>query len=342
MPKASIIMVNYNGLEHLPDCLRSIKTQDWHNEYEIILVDNASTDGSPDMVASKFPEVKIIPAGDNVGFANGCNLGIKAADAGSDYLVFLNYDTVAAPDWLKELTAAAERNPDAGIITSKILLHDKPDVINSTGTHMQYLGFGWSGDFGKPNSDALAEGDVAAASGAAMLVKREIIDHIGGFDEFFFMYHEDTDLSWRVWLSGRRVVFAPKAVVFHKYHFGKGWYKFYYLERNRLKMCLKNYRLKTLVILFPVFVFSETGMLAYFLIKRSLGSKIKSYLDIIKSRHEIMDGRRKVQAMRRVPDSEIIKLFESRIVTEGADNPLQRYIANPVYAFVWAFARRLI
>lgn len=338
-PVASVILVNYNGLDQIGECLDSLRRQTFH-DFEVIVVDNLSQDRSPEMITADFPEAKLIRNSENTGFAGGCNTG--AAAAKGEYLVFLNYDMVADERWLGEMVAGLGDDLQVGIVQSKVLLSDRPNVINTVGTALHYLGFGWSKGWGDKDDGSTEGRDIAAASGAAMLVRKSVADEIGLFDETFFMYQEDADLCWRARLRGYRVRLFPASFVYHKYEFHKGEYKFYLLERNRLKMCLKNYRLKTLVILFPIFVFSETGMLAYFLIKRSLGSKIKSYLDIIKSRHEIMDGRRKVQAMRRVPDSEIVKLFESRIVTEGADNPLQRYIANPVYAFVWAFARRLI
>jgi GT2 family glycosyltransferase len=338
-PMASIILVNYNGGKFIGDCLASLRRQTYA-PLEVIVVDNASEDGSADKIAAEFSEVILVRSVSNTGFAGGCNAG--AARATGDYLVFLNYDTVADERWLEELVGGLEDDPGIAIVQSKVLLSDRPSVINSVGTAVHYLGFGWSKGWGETDTGDTAGRDIAAASGAAMLIRRSVADEIGLFDETFFMYHEDADLSWRARLRGYRVRLAPASVVYHKYEFNKGQAKLFYLERNRLIMCLKNYRTATLVILLPVFLFSECGMLAYFLLKGMPGAKLRSYNEVFRGRNEIMNSRRRIQDSRTAADREIVRLFESRIMTEGADNPLQRYVANPVYALFWAAARRII
>lgn len=304
------------------------------------MVDNGSQDDSIQFVQTSFPSVKIILNGENLGFAGGCNVGIRAAQG--EYIVFLNPDTVAEETWLAELVSAAEEDEQIGIVMSKILLFDQRDVINTSGNELHYLGFGWAGNFGVKDEGQFEKREIAAASGASMLVKRKVADEVGLFDSLFFMYQEDADFSWRARLRGYRVVFAPASVAYHKYTFDKGMHKFYYLERNRLMMVLKNYSFKMLVLITPVLLFCEAGMLLYFLLTRGLKIKLRSYTDLVRQRGEILAKRRVIQRNRKVNDREITKLFASKVSSEGVKHLLQSHIANPIYSLYWAVVRRLI
>lgn len=306
----------------------------------MILVDNGSQDDSVQFVQTNFPDVKVILNRENLGFAEGCNVGAKAAQG--EYIVFLNYDMALEERWLAELISAAEEDKQVGIVMSKILLFDQKDVINTSGNKLHYLGFGWAGNFGVKDEGQFEKHEIAAASGASMLVKRKVIDEVGLFDDSFFMYQEDADFSWRARLKGNKVVFAPASVVYHKYTFDKGMHKFYYLERNRLIMILKNYSFKTLVLITPILLFCEVGMLLYFLLVRGLKIKLRSYADILRQRGEILAKRRAIQHGRKVSDREITKLFASKISFEDVQHPLLRYFVNPIYALYWAVVRRLV
>ena len=210
--RARVIVVNWNGQRWLADCLRSIDAQQ-EAGVEVVLVDNASTDGSVDYVRRQFPGVRVVALDRNEGFAKANNLGAK--DASCDYLVFLNNDTRARPGWLRALFAAADRNQDVGLVASRLVYMDRPDLIDSAGDGYLRCGGAYKMWHGRPAATAPGERDVFGVCGAAFLIRRSLFEALGGFDERFFMIYEDVDLSFRARLRGARIVYAPDATVDH-------------------------------------------------------------------------------------------------------------------------------
>lgn len=336
----SIVIVNYNGAEVLPGCLKSIFRQTYRS-YEVILVDNASADDSVDWVKNNFPQVKLILNERNLGFAKACNQG--AGLARGEYIAFLNYDTVADSDWLKHLVAGAEESRDIGACMSKILLLDlEQPTINSSGGVIHYLGLSWAGDYNRfDNPGRSQKREIAFASGAAMLVKKEVLDRINIFDEDFFMYCEDTDLSWRMRLAGYRVMYIPESLVWHKYHFSKGKQKFYFLERNRLSMLLTNYEWRSIALLAVPGIIFEIGMLINSLAGGWFRLKMRSYLDLIRQRDRLREKRKIVQSFRRRSDREIAGIFVSEIDFSAINN-IFISLLNVFFRLYWKLAYRLI
>lgn len=217
-PKVSIIIVNWNGKEYLGACLTSVLDQTYPN-YDVILVDNGSTDDSIEFVSEKYPEVKTIKLDKNHGFAKGNNIGIKEAlkdEKNEKYIALLNNDTNVDKNWLSELVKAAEtENSKVGIYASKILKMDKL-TIDSTG---HVFKFGMIVDRGHNKIDREQYDDkldVIGACAAACLYKREMLGEIGLFDESFFAYFEDADLSWRAYKNRWKARYVPTSVVYHK------------------------------------------------------------------------------------------------------------------------------
>ncbi|MCS7249108.1 MAG: glycosyltransferase [Anaerolineales bacterium] len=239
----SVIIPNYNGKKYLGDCILSLRRQDFpRDQLEIIVVDNASSDGSQEYVRSHFPEVKLVVSPRNLGFSGGCNLGISHSRG--RYIVLLNNDTVVAPNWLSELVSAAEADEEIAIVGSKLLFRNRPEFIQNAGSYITELGDG--GDIGFAQQD-IGQYDftreVMAACGASMLVKRELIEQIGGFDEDFGSYYEDTDLCYRARLAGKKVLFAHKSVVYHVHAATLGEWSdqfSFFVFRNKLFLHLKN------------------------------------------------------------------------------------------------------
>ena len=241
--KVSIIIPNYNGQKYLSDCINSLLRLDFPRAtYEIIIVDNASSDHSCEFIASTYPEVVLVRAKKNLGFASGCNLGIK--NSSGEYIVLLNNDTVVDSNWLKELVAVADASEEIAIVGSKLLFMYTPNTIQNAMSFLTDKGDG--GDIGanQPDEgqhDAIREG--MAVCGASMLIKRTIIEAIGGLDEDFFAYYEDLDLCYRARLYGKKIVFAPKSVVYHIHSATSGEWSplFTFLVlRNKLLIHLKN------------------------------------------------------------------------------------------------------
>jgi GT2 family glycosyltransferase len=239
---ASVVVVNFNGKQFLDACLGALLRQELAAPFEVILVDNGSSDDSVAYVAASYPTVRVIRATRNLGFAGGNNLGMRAATG--RHIVLLNNDTQVRPGWLKALVDAAETNPAAGAIASKILFIDPPATIQNAGTLLLSDGSGADRGFREPDQGQYdVREEVFGACGASVLYRREMLDDVGRFDETFFMYYEDTDLSWRMRLRGWSVIYEPSSVVDHV-HAGSSreWSPFFtfHVDRNRLFMILKN------------------------------------------------------------------------------------------------------
>jgi GT2 family glycosyltransferase len=209
----SVIVLNYNGRRWLAGCLDALATQAGAPPFEVILVDNGSTDGSPALVRTQYPAVRVVDSGANLGFAAGNNLG--ARQSAGRYLVFLNNDTVPERDWLSRLCAALDERPLCGLATSKLVLMDDPSRLDSAGDGYLRAGGAYKRGHGRPSADFGVSREVFGACGAAFAIRRELFERLGGFDESFFMVYEDVDLSYRARLAGFRCWYAADAVVRH-------------------------------------------------------------------------------------------------------------------------------
>jgi len=264
--QASIIIVNWNGKHLLKECLDSVFSQSY-KDFEVILVDNGSTDGSVEFVKKNYPQVKIVQNKSDVGYARGCNVGVKAAT--SDIVVLLNNDTQVEKDWLANLIAPLERDSSIGAVGSKLIFYDKRDYINSVGTFVSVFGFSGSlGDW-RPREEYSKEMELFAPCGGAVAIRRKLYLEIGGLYEPFFLYEDDVDLGWRIWNAGYRVVLAPDAIVYHKYSHTQRPNKYYYMTRNKQWSFWRNARTRDLIWLFPMgLVFSAALALAFLLTLR--------------------------------------------------------------------------
>jgi GT2 family glycosyltransferase len=243
IPFVSIIIVNYNGKRYLDDCLASLAAQSVPCErWEAILVDNGSTDGSAEYVRRHFPWVRLVARVKNGGFAQGNNEGIRHAQG--ELIALLNNDTVVDPHWLAELIRGIESDSRIGAVTSKILLKNEVGRINSAGLNLYQDGRGGDRGFRQPDQGQFDEpAEVFGACGASVLLRRAMLDDIGGLDERFFMYYEDLDLAWRARLRGWAIRYTPRSIVYHVHCGTAGeWSPFFlfHVERNRVFVNLKN------------------------------------------------------------------------------------------------------
>lgn len=207
-----VIVLNWNGQRWLDGCLAALHRQTRLPD-EIVVVDNASTDNSVEHLRATWPQVRVMTLPDNVGFAAGNNRG--ADDAHTDALVFLNNDTEVEPGWLDALVRAAEADPQRGLVTSRVVYLDRPDVIDSAGDGYLRCGGGFKHGHGQPSSSYGESRRVFGACGAAFLIRRDLWQRLGGFDESFFMVYEDVDLSYRARLLGADVWYAADGIVRH-------------------------------------------------------------------------------------------------------------------------------
>lgn len=248
-PRVSVVIPNLNGITILGCCLASLERQVF-KDFEVVLVDNGSTDGSVKYAKAEFPWLdNVIENPSNLGFARACNQGIEASRG--DLVALLNNDTEAEPSWLSELVKSADGNPGAGMFASKTLFFDRRDVIDTTG-HLIYPD-GLNRGRGRLEID---EGqydnkpDVFFPSGCAALYRKQMFDEIGTFDEYHFAYGDDTDIGIRGRLAGWKCVFVPTAVVYHRYSITTGEYspaKVFLVERNRIWIVWKYFPMRRLL-----------------------------------------------------------------------------------------------
>jgi GT2 family glycosyltransferase len=229
---AAVIVVNWNGKDYLRVCLESLRQQT-HPDFQVIVVDNGSTDGSLAMLATDFPEVQVEALPENTGFVVASNIGARLAPD-VDVLVMLNNDTEAEPGWLLALTQALANHPEAGAAASKMLLFEQRDTLHNAGDIMapgffpQNRGV-WQKDEGQFD-DAIW---VFGPCGGAAAYRQEVWQAIGGFDPTLFMYLEDVDVAWKMQKLGKKTVFAPQARVYHHLSAtGGGKLASYYVGRN--------------------------------------------------------------------------------------------------------------
>jgi len=281
----SVIIVNWNGKRYLDRCLSSVLRQSYA-DYEVVLVDNASQDGSVDLVRERFPAVRVIANSRNVGFAAGNNLGIAATQG--EYVATLNSDTEVEPGWLAALVAGMSAGPRIGLCACKMLFFDQRERINSSGICIDRAGIAWDRDGGQLDMEAgREEGEVFGACAGAALYRRAMLAQIGGFDDEFFYLYEDVDLAWRARLADWRCWYCPAARVYHV-HAGAGTegtpLKSYLLARNRIWTIIKNYPWPQYLIYAPAMLLYDLAASGYSLLARrdayTLRGRLIGYLSL--------------------------------------------------------------
>lgn len=307
----SIIILNYNGKDFLNECLASVLKSSYPN-FEIILIDNASTDNSIDLVQRRYghvPILKIVRNASNLGFAAGNNVGTSYGKG--KYIVFLNNDTVVEPNWLIELVSVMESDAKIGAAQSKLLSLADKRTIDSAGDFVDYYGLSFRrgswGEEDKGQYDRIEE--IFSARGAALIVRNKILAEIGAFDADFFLSYEDIDLCWRIRLNGNKIVFVPKSRV---YHTGgattiSSSVSVFHIEKNRLSTLLKNMPLKYLVKYNPL-TFTLGEMICDLMFNRPLllYAKIKAILWVLNNFKKIWCKRLLIQRCIKNIDHEMV------------------------------------
>lgn len=355
MPKkVGIILVNYHDYAErfLSACRDSLRKQSYPKDFfRIYIIDNDSGEETLDYLKKNYPEAVVLPRLDgNYSAAN--NLGAKEAmkDA-CEYIVSVNMDTEMDENWLLELVEALDNNPEAGVAQSKILLHPKDDLervhpkINSIGNVLHFLGFGFTDGYNLPDHEINGYPEIKAyASGCSFIIRAQVLKKIGMWNEEFYMYHDDIELSLKVRLAAYKIVLAPKSIIFHKYEFSRSIRMFYYMERNRLLLLSiffpRKYRLAVLPLSFVVSIgigflmalrgnFSSWFKIVFYFLKPTTWVKIYLY-------------RHSVKGIATTPFKDIAKDFASRITFQEVDNPILKYIANPIMALYFKALKKRI
>jgi len=260
-PLVSVIIVNHNGIEFVDNCLRSV-LESRYPDFEVIVVDNASRDGSLEYIKKTFgsdPRLRLVENPGSFGPAVGRNQGARIAKG--KHLIFFDNDTQVDKNCINELVVVLENDASIGAGQAKLLQWDNPNFYDCAGDYLGPLGFLIERSRGQEDIGQFDYvSDILSAKSAASIIRRDLFERIGGFDGDFYMYLEETDLSWRVWLSGYRVVFVPKSVVHHAYGTKKksqskyypNYIVRYYGYRNYISTLIKNLSLINIIKIMPL------------------------------------------------------------------------------------------
>lgn len=312
-PTASIVIPTYNGRSYLSECLASLKAQTWQGT-RVIVVDNASADGTAEFLKSDYPSVELIRLETNTGFAGGCNIGAKAAQG--DWIVFLNNDTVVEPDWLENLLTTAASDEKMGACTSKIRMLSDRQRLDAIGSYLTPSGFlRHTGLLENDQGQYDSLRQIFSPKGVSFAIRKELFNAIGGFDERYFAYFEESDLFWQVWLRGYTIGFAPKSIVYHKvggtastFHYA---FVDYHSFKNRIRTILKNAGTITLFWMLPLHLVCCAGLAVVNLFKisrwKNAGSIVRAIGWNILVLPDTLKARRKVQSSRKISDRDLFE-----------------------------------
>ncbi|HEY8573354.1 glycosyltransferase family 2 protein [Phenylobacterium sp.] len=318
----SVVVVAYESGPLLRDCLASLKAQTV--AAEVILVDNASTDGAAEAAAKADPSVVFIRNAENLGFAAAVNQGARAAEG--RWLALLNPDAMAEPDWLEKLLAAAADNPAVKSFGCRQLLAEDTSRLDGLGDVMAAAGFPFRGGYLQPDPGPMAAGEAFSACGGAMLIDRALFLEMGGFDERLFCYCEDVDLGYRLRLRGEPTLIVPDAVVRHVGGTASGGprsdFAVFHGTRNRLWIFVKDTPPVLFWLTLPVHLLATALLFARHATRGELASPWRGFKAGLKDLHIALDARREAQAQRKVGSLEIARamtwnpldLFGRRVV----------------------------
>jgi N-acetylglucosaminyl-diphospho-decaprenol L-rhamnosyltransferase len=297
LPLVSVVIPTYQRAGLLRACLLALQAQTLGG-HETIVVDNASSDGTCELVRRQFPEVRLVELQANVGFGAAVNAGARAA--AGEYLAFLNNDALPRPDWLAELVACAQRHPEAAAIASKILRRAEPSMIDGAGDCLTLALKAYRRGLGERDGGRYSEEEqVFAVSGTACLWRTDAFHGLGGFDESYFAYYEDVDLGFRSRLAGYTCWFAPRAVVLHDSAgtSRSDWSTFesFHAVRNRWLMIAKDAPARWLALNLHRILLAELMSLTRALIRGEVSLVLRAYVDVIRSRPRLREQRAQVQ-----------------------------------------------
>ena len=326
----SIIILNYNAGNLLLNCVDSVFKSTYPN-FEVLVVDNISTDNSHVICKEKFEKIRLIENKENLGYCEGNNVGIR--NANGEFIVILNPDTTVEPNWLDHLMSAYNEFGE-GLYQPKFFSLNEKLVLQSTGNMLHIFGFGFARDKGKIDDGKMESVEkINYASGTCLFTSKIVLDKIGLLDPFLFLYHDDLDLGWRAAHIGINSFYVPKSIIYHAESYSIKWSskKFYWLERNRKYCLLTHYSKETYAKMrFSLFLVDLCVWLFY-LSKGFLVAKIKAELDIYRNRKAIETRYNQLEKIKTVSDKELIKKFPDEIfVPKNVSEPIFNQLFNNI------------
>ncbi len=346
--KIAIIYLSYHCEPYIDDVIDSLKKISYPKDLiEFVIVDNPHKDfpNSADYIrknilplsGKEIPHVTFLPQSINTGFAGGNNVGIQwASENGFEYIYWLNNDAFLSEHTFEPIIDAMLHEPTIAVAQSLILLEPSTGLINTTGNEFHYLGFGYCNNYKTPVGHLKLEKitDISYASGAGMMMRSDLYRKFGGLDEDFFLYHEDTDYSFRHRLAGLRVVLVSDSVIYHKYDFSRSIQKYYWMERNRYAILLMYFKIWSLLLLLPMLCILEIGLFIFSFPSGWWREKLRVYRYwlSVKNWKLWLVKRRAMQKLRVVKDRVFFETATSEILfQESVVQPrVLKYFGNPL------------
>ena len=311
-PLVSIIILNYNAGELLINCVESV-FQTKYSNFEVIVVDNISSDNSHKKCKEKKEKIQLIENSKNFGYCEGNNSGIRKAKG--EFIVILNPDTIVESNWLDEFFVAHSKYGD-GLYQPKILSLYEKEVLQSTGNMIHLFGFGFARDKGVKDKNQFKEIEkIGYASGTCLFTSSKVLDKIGLLDPFLFLYHDDLDLGWRAAQLGINSYFVPNVKILHAESYILKWSskKFYWLERNRKYCILTHFSKNTYKKMRLTLLLVDCFVWIFYISKGFLFAKIKAELDIRKNKKQIEKRYLELENKKIISDEKLINEFPDKI-----------------------------
>ncbi len=353
-PTVDLIIVSWDHAKFMDALFESLAKVTYPREsWRIHVVINKDGDGTLEEVRRKLtelqpklPEVRIHEPHANLGFAGGNNYVMQwALQQKSDYIYLLNPDTEMMPDAIEEAIKVAKTEKLVGSVQSLLIRGDNQNQINSSGNALHFLGFGYAkGDHDPIEKAPIEPKAIGYPSGAGVLLPVKVLEEVGLFDETLFAYHEDLDLGWRIMISGRSNYIAPKSRVIHHYEFSRSISKWHLMERNRLLVVLKNYKLLTIILMLPALAATDMAIWAFAVKGGWLKQKFTASIFFLKPStwSYLLKARERVSRTRRAPDFLILPRMTYKIEYQDLKSGLAERIANPFWGALYASYRFII
>jgi GT2 family glycosyltransferase len=341
--KVTVAIITYNGINVIPFCLKSIFEQTY-SSFQVIVINNASTDGTAHWIQQHYPQVQVINLPNNNGPNPARNRAIKSTPEGGLTLL-IDDDAILDENCLMLLIKAAQAHPDGVIWAPQLVYYNQPDIIQHSGTFIHYTGEAILVNSDLPvNQENRESFKVHAVSGTCLLLKRDAAMKIGLFDEDYFFGRTDGEFSFRLTLSGHPLYMIPAATCFHQVK-PRGFAKLFYQIRNRWYFILSTYSLWTLIVLAPALIIYEFSLIAFLILKGKMGSYLEAMVAVIQNLPKIWHKRQFIQASKVVSDRHLLRgesLYMRKDLLKNNFLKTFKLLLDRFFGFYWKLVRPFI